>query len=123
MKCNTANEQTFIYHFCTEKAMETPESMIKVCEYCKDAKHDQCDQRLIVGVRCDCKICRDEFLKQLRISEIEITKGGRCLKIKIGNWTNFIDVRDLYISPNWNDREDNKLETLGQIKKDRESDN
>jgi len=52
----------------------------------------------------------------LRITEVEIKKGGRCLKVQIGNTTTFIDARDLYDSQSWNDREDNREETVDEIR-------
>lgn len=91
-----------------------------ICKNCTKAKHSLCDQKQKVGVRCDCPSCKEVFLKSLTIDDVEIVKDRRCLKIKVGNWTNFIDVRDLYNSPNWNEREDNRLESLYNLRNDKD---
>jgi len=87
-----------------------------ICRSCKYAQHDNCYQKTKLGFRCDCEKCREDFLKSLRITEVEIKKGGRCLKVQIGNTTTFIDARDLYDSQSWNDREDNREETVDEIR-------
>lgn len=54
------------------------------------------------------------------IDEVSIIKNGRGIRIQFGNNTHYVDKRDLFSLPSWNDRDDNRKETLeelGRIKK------
>lgn len=90
-----------------------------ICSFCKDDAHSLCLKKHRVGGQCDCIPCREEYLKTLRIDDVQVKNGGRCLMIRIGNSTNFIDVRDLHVSPSWLDREDNRQEALEKIRSDK----
>ena len=91
-----------------------------ICTFCKDDAHNLCMKKHNVGEACDCLVCREEFLKSLVIDAVEVKQNGRCLMVKIGNNTTFIDVRDLYISPSWLDREDNRKEALEKLRSDKD---
>lgn len=59
------------------------------------------------------------MLKESRIPDIDqvsIIKNGRGLRIQFGNNTHFVDKRDLFNLPSWNNREDNRNETLQILK-------
>ena len=96
--------------------------MIKVCENCKDAKHDQCVLKTELGVRCYCQVCREAFEKTFRIDEAIIKNDGRCLQFRVGNTTHFVDVRDLVQCPTFLDRHDNLVDTRKRIAKDIDED-
>jgi len=53
------------------------------------------------------------------IDEVSIIKNGRGLCIQFGNNTHFVDKRDLFNLQTWNDRDDNRKETLENIVKRR----
>lgn len=53
------------------------------------------------------------------IDEVSIIKNGRGLRIQFGNNTHFVDKRDLFNLQTWNDRDDNRKETLENIVKRR----
>ncbi len=91
-----------------------------ICTFCKDNVHRLCMKKHGLGERCDCVKCREEFLLTLRITEVAVKNGGRCLMVKIGNNTTFIDVRDLCSSPSWLDRDDNREEALGKLRNDKD---
>lgn len=96
--------------------------MIKVCEKCKDGKHDECVLKIELGVRCYCQVCREAFEKTFRIDEVKVKRDGRCLQFRVGNTTHFVDVRDLVQCPTFLERKDNWTETKKQIAKDIEDD-
>ena len=50
------------------------------------------------------------------IDKVKIIENGRGLRIEFGCNTHFVDKRDLFNLPSWNDREDNKKETLRKLK-------
>lgn len=49
------------------------------------------------------------------IDKVKIIENGRGLRIEFGCNTHFVDKRDLFNLPSWNDREDNKKETLRKL--------
>ena len=55
------------------------------------------------------------------IDQVDIIKNGRGIRIQFGNNTHFVDKRDLFNLQTWNDRDDNRKETLENIVKRRES--
>lgn len=55
------------------------------------------------------------------IDKVNIIKDGRGLRIEFGNNTHFVDKRDLFNLPTWNDRDDNKNETIRKLLEKKES--
>ena len=49
------------------------------------------------------------------IDKVKIIEDGRGLRIEFGNNTHFVDKRDLFNLPSWNDRQDNKKETVRRL--------
>jgi len=50
------------------------------------------------------------------IKDVKIIHHGEGLQIQFGNHTHFVDKRDLFYLPSWNDRKDNRDETLRKIR-------
>ena len=46
------------------------------------------------------------------ITEVKIINDGRGLRIQFSNHTHFVDKRDIFNIPSWNDRQDNRDENL-----------
>ena len=57
------------------------------------------------------------------IDKVKIIENGRGLRIEFGCNTHFVDKRDLFNLPSWNDREDNKKETLRKLNGKKENKN
>ena len=57
------------------------------------------------------------------ISEVKIIHDGRGIRIQFGNHTTYLDKRDLFNLPSWNDRKDNRDENLKRIEKERKERN
>ncbi len=58
------------------------------------------------------------MIKEDRIPDIDnvkIIEKGRGLQIIFGCNTHFVDKRDLFNLPTWNDRDDNRKETLRKL--------
>jgi len=89
-----------------------------ICSKCKKGEHSYCKKKHELGSRCDCRECFEDYLKTLRIDNVKITHNGRCLSVDIGCFHTHLDVRDLFQCPSWNDRLDNRKETLEKIKSD-----
>jgi len=53
------------------------------------------------------------------IDKVKIIENGRGLRIEFGCNTHFVDKRDLFNLPSWNEREDNKKETLRKLKENK----
>ena len=51
------------------------------------------------------------------IDKVKIISNGRGLQIEFGNNTHFVDKRDLFNLPSWNDRKDNRNETAKKLDK------
>lgn len=49
------------------------------------------------------------------IKEVKIIHNGRGIRIQFGNHTTYLDKRDLFNLPSWNNRDDNRAETLKRI--------
>ncbi|GEM_PF-3685229 len=49
------------------------------------------------------------------IDKVKIIEDGRGLRIEFGNNTHFVDKRDLFNLPSWNDRIDNRNKTLRKL--------
>lgn len=49
------------------------------------------------------------------ITDVQLIFKGRGLRIQFGNNTHFVDKRDLFNIRSWNDRDDNRKQTLKRI--------
>lgn len=56
------------------------------------------------------------------IDKVKIIENGRGLRIEFGCNTHFVDKRDLYNLPSWNDRKDNRDEMLKRLREDKRGD-
>jgi len=51
------------------------------------------------------------------ISEVKIIFDGKGIRIQFGNHTTYLDKRDLFNLPSWNDRKDNRDENMKILKR------
>lgn len=49
------------------------------------------------------------------ITKVKIIENGRGVRIEFGCNTHFYDKRDLFNLPTWNDRDDNRKETIRKL--------